>query len=474
MDNQKADIGFIGLAVMGQNLVQNIASKGFSVAVYNRTAAITREYIETVDSENISPAYSLSDLCNSIKSPKRIMLMVKAGEAVDEVIDQLLPNLQEGDALLDMGNSNYKDTQRRTHQLTEKGILYSGVGVSGGEEGALNGPSIMFGGSKELFTEVEALIKSISAMDFQGAATLTYVGPDGAGHYAKMVHNGIEYAMMQAISEAYFLLRDVFHKDPSEIAAVFANLNEGPLNSYLIQITADVLNKKDDLTEGFLIDKILDVAEQKGTGSWVSISALENGTALNILTEAVFARSLSADKQTRIKLAEVSTKNELEKNSRDKNLPDDKQLHKLVEDSLLVSFYLAFIQGFHLLAKAETENNWQINLSELARIWQGGCIIRAELLKDLKRYTETKAVLIENEELFKMINGKIPSLRELALMATSHALPLPVMQNSLLYFDSMINPNLPTNLIQGLRDYFGAHTYKRTDREGIFHTNWDD
>lgn len=463
----KHDIGLIGLAVMGQNLARNIASKGFSISVYNRTQQVTDDFVAEHGSKELSGTTSIKEFVDSIAGPRKILLLVKAGDPVDAVIESLLPYLDEGDLIVDCGNSLYKDTIRRTETLADKGILFSGSGVSGGEEGALNGPSIMPGGTPEVWEMLKPVFENIAAKDFAGGPCVTHVGTDGAGHFVKMVHNGIEYAFMQAIAEVYFLLKELYGMQPDSIAQVFSDYNEGPLESYLIEISAEVLAQKDDQGEGFLIDKILDKAGQKGTGAWTAIDSLERGITLTTIAEAVFARTLSAQKDFRTKMDGA-----LSRPDYDPMLQEE--FIKQAEDALLATMYVNYAQGYDLIMTAAAEQGWEINLAEVSRIWQGGCIIRARMLETLTQAFKgsNSTHLLEIDSLKEQISSRMESLRNVSITAISAGVPAPVITSAVTYLDGVTRSTLSANMIQGLRDYFGAHTYERTDMDGSFHTDW--
>lgn len=461
-------IGVIGLAVMGKNLAFNIESKGYSVAVYNRTPAKTEQMMEEARGKNIVPAYSIEELVRKLEKPRKILLMVKAGEATDAMIEQLLPHLEAGDILIDGGNAYFKDTQRRNKALSEKGIHFIGAGVSGGEEGALKGPSIMPGGQKEAYELVAPILKDIAAK-VEGEPCTTYIGPDGAGHYVKMVHNGIEYGDMQLIAESYFLLRELLGLSVGELHEVFTEWNQGELDSYLIEITADIFAKKDEETGRPIIDVILDKAGQKGTGKWTSQSALDLGVPLPLITESVFARFISALKEERVKASKILTGPETNFTG------DRKAFIEQVRQALYLSKICSYAQGFAQLKAASEEYNWNLNYGDIAMIWRGGCIIRARFLQKIKDAYDRNPHL-ENlllDPYFKDIADRYQhSLRQVVASAVLNGVPVPAFSAALAYYDSYRTETLPANLIQAQRDYFGAHTYERVDKEGIFHTNW--
>ncbi|UJS26899.1 NADP-dependent phosphogluconate dehydrogenase [Macrococcoides canis] len=464
----KQQIGVIGLAVMGKNLAWNIESRGNSVSVYNRSSDKTDLMMKESDGKNIHPTYTLEEFVNSLESPRKIMMMVKAGEATDATIESLLPLLDEGDILIDGGNTNYNDTIRRNVYLSEKGINFIGTGVSGGEEGALHGPSIMPGGQKEAYELVRPILESIAAKAKDGKPCVAYIGPDGAGHYVKMVHNGIEYADMQLIAESYDLMKNVLHMSHQEIADTFKTWNEGELDSYLIEITADIFNKLDE--DGTpLVEKVLDKAGQKGTGKWTSINALDLGVPLTIITESVFARTISSQKDERV-IAYEAIRNE--KNNFEGN---KEEFLEAIREALYMSKICCYAQGFAQMKEASTSYNWNLQLGDLAMIWREGCIIRAQFLQKIKDAYDLDNNLqnLLLDPYFKGIVEKYQqSLRKVASTAIMTGTPVPTFASAINYFDSYTAKDLPANLIQAQRDYFGAHTYERKDRAGTFHTDW--
>ncbi len=465
----KCDIGLIGLAVMGQNLVLNMEDHGFCVAVYNRTAARTKEFMEKrAQGRRIVATYELEDLVNALKRPRIIMLMVKAGWPVDAFIEKLEPLVEPGDIIIDGGNSYFKDTERRAKELAKKGIHFLGVGISGGEEGARHGPSIMPGGPREAYETVRPIFEAIAAK-VDGEPCVTYLGPRGAGHYVKMVHNGIEYGDMQLIAETYDILHRGLKLSAGELHEVFARWNEGPLSSYLIEITADIFKKKDDVTGKPLVDVILDVAEQKGTGLWTSEQGLELKVPTPTINAAVEARIISMYKEERTQAAYLLKGPESRQNV---NRPD---FIGSLEMALYVAKITSYAQGFALLRRASTEYEYGFDYGEIARIWRGGCIIRAQFLDDIRRaYAETPDLpnLMLASFFQNAVNTHHPSLRQAVATAASWGIPVPAMSASLAYYDAYRSERLPANLIQAQRDYFGAHTYRRIDMEGVFHTEW--
>ncbi|MFJ7847480.1 NADP-dependent phosphogluconate dehydrogenase [Peribacillus sp. NPDC097224] len=466
----KQQIGVIGLAVMGKNLAFNIESRGYSISVYNRSAAKTDEMMEEAKGKNVVPAYTLEEFVNSLQTPRKILLMVKAGAATDATIDQLKPLLEKGDIVIDGGNTFYKDTQRRNEELSELGIHFIGTGVSGGEEGALTGPSIMPSGQKEAYDLVAPILKDISAK-VDGDACCTYIGPGGAGHYVKMVHNGIEYGDMQLISESYFLLKNLLGLSAEEFHEVFTEWNKGELDSYLIEITADIFKRYDEETGKPMVDVILDKAGQKGTGKWTSQSALDLGVPLPIITESVFARYISAIKEERVEASKVLSGPEA------KFTGDKKALIESIRKALYMSKICSYAQGFAQMKAASEENNWNLQYGDIAMIFRGGCIIRAQFLQKIKDAYDREAnlnnLLLDPyfQEIAENYQG---ALREVVSTAVLNGIPVPCLSSALSYFDSYRTETLPANLIQAQRDYFGAHTYERIDKEGTFHTEWMD
>ena len=465
----KADIGLWGLAVMGQNLALNMESRGFTVAVFNRTTEKTKNFARTcARGRNIIPTYEIKDFVDSLTSPRRLMIMVKAGPPVDIVIEKLLPLLEKGDFIIDGGNSHYADTIRRCGELKQKGILYLGTGISGGEEGALKGPSIMPGGSRQAYALVEPVFTKIAA-HVEGKPCCAYIGNDSAGHYVKMVHNGIEYADMQLISEAYYLMANVLGMSPDEMHDIFADWNKGDLDSYLIEITADILSKKDPETARPLVDVILDKAGQKGTGAWAADSALGLGIAVSTIAEAVFARCISAIKDQRVVASKQLT------GPKPKYTGDRDEFLKAIHDALYASKICSYAQGFALMAAAAKEYNWNLDLGEIAMIWRGGCIIKAQFLnkiKDAYQRNDNPDNLLLDPYFAEIIQRTQDNWRKVVATAAELGAPVPAFSSALNYYDSFRNPRLSANLIQAQRDYFGAHTYQRIDKPGTFHTDW--
>ncbi len=466
-----ADIGLIGLAVMGENLVLNIESKGFTVAVSNRTVSKVDEFINgRAKGKNIIGTHSLEELVASLNRPRKVMLMVKAGQPVDDFIEKLIPLLEPGDIIIDGGNSHFMDTRRRTKYVESKGLLYIGTGVSGGEEGALLGPSMMPGGSPAAWPHVKDIFQAIAAKVDDGTPCCDWVGEDGAGHFVKMVHNGIEYGDMQIINEAYHLMKELLGMTPDEQHEVFKKWNEGKLNSYLIEITADILAFKD--TDGTpLVEKILDTAGQKGTGKWTVITALELGIPLTLIGESVFSRCLSAQKDLRVKASKAifGTKPHFK--------GDKQQFINDLEEALYAAKIISYAQGYDLMREAAKEYNWNLNYGGIALMWRGGCIIRSAFLGDIKKAFD-KNPSLENlllDPFFKdAVQSAQDSWRRVCATALENGIPIPALASALCYFDGFRSERLPANLLQAQRDYFGAHQYERIDRPRgeFFHTNW--
>ena len=464
------DIGLIGLAVMGENLVLNMVNKGFNVAVYNRTTAKVDEFLKkNKEHEAIGAAYSIAELTGMLTKPRKVMLMVKAGNPVDDMINELIPYLEKDDIIIDGGNSFFEDTRRRTDYLREKGIRFVGAGVSGGEEGALKGPSMMPGGDPAAYQELAPIFTRIAAQ-VAGQSCCSYVGPDGAGHYVKMVHNGIEYGDMQLISEAYYIMKYVLGLSAKELHEVFSEWNQGELDSYLIEITRDIFLRQDEMTDQPLLEVILDKAAQKGTGKWTSQSALDLGVPTPTITEAVFSRCMSAYKEERIRASEVLA------GPNKKYKGDKKQLTKAIHDALYASKICAYAQGFSLLKAASAEYNWNLNFGEIALLWRGGCIIRARFLDRIQEsyVQDDQLVNLMMSPFFSKVLAKAQeNWRLVVITCKEMGIATPAISASLDYYDSYRSAVLPANLIQAQRDYFGAHTYERIDRSGNFHTNWN-
>jgi 6-phosphogluconate dehydrogenase len=469
-----ADIGLIGLAVMGENLVLNMESKGFTVAVFNRTTSKVDEFIEgRGKGKKVIGCHSYEDLAKNLKKPRKVMIMVRAGSPVDQTIHHLIPVLEKGDIIIDGGNSYYPDTTRRMKELQDKGFLFIGTGVSGGEEGALHGPSLMPGGSKEAWPHVKDIFQSIAAKVEDGSPCCEWVGEEGAGHFVKMVHNGIEYGDMQLICEAYQILKSVLGLSNEDLHQVFTEWNKGDLDSYLIEIARDIFSRKDDVDPSkYTLDLILDTAGQKGTGKWTVESALNSGMPLTMIAEAVFARCLSAMKDERVQASKI--------------LPgpapahyngDKKKLTDSIRDAVFASKMVSYTQGYVLMAAAAKEYGWNLNFGGIALMWRGGCIIRSKFLGKIRD------AFNQNPELRNLLfdpyfQGKIGACqqgwREVVSVAVANGVPTPGISSALAYYDGLRSERLPANLLQAMRDYFGAHTYERVDAERgkFFHTNW--
>jgi 6-phosphogluconate dehydrogenase len=466
----KQQIGVIGLAVMGKNLALNIESRGYSVSVYNRSPEKTDEFLENeAKGKQFAGAKSIEEFVSTLEKPRKILLMVKAGAATDATIASLKPFLEKGDILIDGGNTLFEDTNRRNKELEEAGIHFIGAGVSGGEEGALKGPSIMPGGQKEAYDLVAPIFDAIAAK-VDGASCSTYIGPSGAGHYVKMVHNGIEYGDMQLISEAYFILKNVLGLEAAELHDVFSGWNKGELDSYLIEITADIFTKMDDETGKPLVEVVLDKAGQKGTGKWTSKNALDLGVPLPLITESVFARCISALKEERVKASKVLSGPEAKTYTGDKAA-----LVEAVRKALYMSKITSYAQGFAQMRAQSEENGWDLNYGDISMIWRGGCIIRAHFLQKIKEAYDRDPALanLMLDPYFKeIVEGYQAALREVVSTAIQHGIAVPAFASAIAYYDSYRTAELPANLLQAQRDYFGAHTYERKDKEGTFHTNW--
>lgn len=467
----KSDIGLIGLAVMGENLVLNMESKGFQVSVYNRTTQKVDDFLAgRAKGKKITGTHTIEELIGSLERPRKIMIMVKAGKAVDEMIETLIPHLSPGDIIIDGGNTHFPDTNRRTAYVESKGLLYIGTGVSGGEEGALLGPSIMPGGSKKAWPAVKPIFQAIAAKVDDGTPCCDWVGENGAGHFVKMVHNGIEYGDMQLITEAYQIMRDLLQMNPDEMHIVFKEWNKGDLDSYLIEITRDILAYKDIDGEP-LVDKILDTAGQKGTGKWTAVAALELGIPLTLIGEAVFSRCLSAIKEERVKASGIL------RGPSPGFSGDRHQFLSDLREALYASKIVSYAQGYSLMKAAAEEYKWDLNYGGIALMWRGGCIIRSAFLGKIKEaYDNNPAItnlLLDpffKEKMEKAQNG----WRNVVSKAVINGIPVPAISSALGYFDGYRCEKLPANLLQAQRDYFGAHTYERVDkpRGEFFHTNW--
>ena len=468
---KKADIGLIGLAVMGENLVMNMESKGFTVAVFNRTAEKVTNFINgRAAGKNVIGTYSLEELVSELKTPRKVMMMVKAGAPVDALIDQLLPLLEDGDIIIDGGNSHFPDTIRRTEYVESKGKLYIGTGVSGGEEGALKGPSMMPGGSPAAWNAVKPIFQSICAKVENGEACCDWVGENGAGHFVKMVHNGIEYGDMQLICEAYQLLKDGLGFSNEELHEIFSEWNQTELDSYLIEITRDILGYRDEKGEQ-TVDMILDKAGQKGTGKWTGIAALDEAVPLTLICEAVFARCLSAQKDERVAASELYKK----------EIPpfkgDKKAFTESIRKALYASKIVSYAQGYALMRSAAQTYGWNLNYGGIALMWRGGCIIRSVFLGKIKEAFDKNPDLqnlIMDDYFANVMKTLVPDWRQVVAYAVSAGIPVPAFSSALGWFDGYTTERLPANLLQAQRDYFGAHTYERVDapRGEFFHTNW--
>ncbi|GAA1119338.1 NADP-dependent phosphogluconate dehydrogenase [Citricoccus alkalitolerans] len=482
----KADIGVTGLAVMGANLARNFARNGYTVALHNRSRARTDALVAEHGNEGtFIPTETLTQLVENLAVPRRVLIMVKAGQPVDDVIDQLVPMLAPGDIVIDAGNSHYEDTRRREAALAAKDLHFVGIGVSGGEEGALNGPAIMPGGPKESYEALGPLLEDISA-HYEGDPCCAWIGTDGAGHFVKMVHNGIEYADMQVIGEAYDLLRSVGGIEPADQAGIFRSWNSTDLASYLIEITAEVLGHVDAQTGKPLVDVIVDQAGQKGTGRWTAISGLDLGSPIGAIAESVFARSLSSQSEIRATAQQM-----LAAGTGSVPAPQDADRDAFVEDvrlALYASKLVSYAQGLDMLTAAAAEYGWSLDLGTIASLWRDGCIIRADLLdvimkafggRDTSRHPEPGTTaegqpsnLLFAPEFRDAIAAALPAWRRVVATAVAAGVPVPVFSSALSYYDGLRRDRLPAALTQGLRDYFGAHTYRRADREGTFHTLW--
>ncbi|TVR51268.1 MAG: decarboxylating NADP(+)-dependent phosphogluconate dehydrogenase [Spirochaetaceae bacterium] len=469
---QSADIGLIGLAVMGQNLVLNMADNGYTVAVFNRTVSKVDDFLGDAAKgfDKVVGAHSMEEFIALLKRPRKVMLMVKAGDVVDQFIDLVVPHLEQGDLIIDGGNSHFPDTTRRTKALAEKGILYIGTGVSGGEEGARRGPSIMPGGNPKAWPLVKDIFQAIAAKTDDGEPCCEWVGEEGAGHYVKMVHNGIEYGDMQLICEAYQLMKDGLGMSPAEMHEVFAEWNKGELDSYLIEITRDILAFKD--TDGSpLVENILDTAGQKGTGKWTGISALDLGVPVTLIGEAVFSRCLSAMKEERVKASKVLT------GPKPSFSGDKKAFIEDIRQALLASKIVSYAQGYMLMREAATDNGWNLNFGGVAMMWRGGCIIRSVFLgkiKDAFDKNPNLTNLLLDDHFHGVIDRCQGSWRHVVSQAVQMGIPVPAFATALTFFDGYRSERLPANLLQAQRDYFGAHTYERIDapRGKFHHTNW--
>jgi len=461
----KKDIAVLGMAVMGKNLALNIADHGYEVVIYNRTTQVMLDVLKENPHPKLSGAESLQELVEMLQRPRKLILMVKAGAPVDALIDQLLPLLEKGDILVDAGNSFYPDTIRREADLNAKGLHFMGMGVSGGEEGARFGPSIMPGGHIEAHEALRPILEAISAK-VDGEACTTYIGPNGSGHYVKMIHNGIEYGDMQLIAEAYHLLKHVAKLSNEELAEVFTQFNQSELNSYLIEITAQILKTKDDLSDHDIIDMIKDTAGQKGTGVWTSKEALDLGINTSVMTSAVFARFSSANPLQRNENADIFRAYEIPQSV------DKDRFIAQVRKALYLGKIISYTQGFALLKTASDLHQWNLDYKAIAKIFRGGCIIRAHFLNYIAKAYETNpnlSLLIRDDYFKQIVDDGVKDLRSIVAIGSLQGISIPALASALSYYDALRNPRLSTNLIQAQRDFFGAHTYERVDREGFFH-----
>ncbi|CCI85905.1 6-phosphogluconate dehydrogenase (decarboxylating) [Lactobacillus pasteurii DSM 23907 = CRBIP 24.76] len=473
MSDKKAQIGVIGLAVMGKNLALNIESRGFTVGVYNRHRNRTDDMMRDHSDKKLIPSYTLEDFVNSLEKPRRILMMVKAGAGTDAVIDSLLPLLDKGDILIDGGNTNFHDTMARNAKLDQSGINFIGMGVSGGELGALHGPALMPGGQKEAYDLVEPILTQIAAKAKDGKPCVTYIGENGAGHYVKMIHNGIEYGDEELIDESYNIMRNVLGLSVPEMANIFTEWNKGELDSYLIEITADILSRQDDLGTGKpIVDVILDRGANKGTGKWSSETALDGGAPQSVITEAVYARYISMMKKERVAASKLLPE-DVEKVSL--TAEEKKEYIEKIRQALYFGKVMSYAQGFEQMRIDAKRYGWDLKFGELAQIWREGCIIRAQFLQKITDAFEKNPDLdnLLLDDYFKDIAGKYQkAIREVVAMSIKAGIPVPAFAAAINYYDSYRAEVLPANLLQAQRDYFGAHTYERTDREGNFHYSW--
>ena len=473
MSDQKAQIGVVGLAVMGKNLALNIESRGFTVGVYNRHRNRTDEMMKGHSDKKLVPSYTIEDFVDSLEKPRRILLMVKAGKPTDAVINELLPLLDKGDVLIDGGNTNFHDTMARNAKLDKSGINFIGMGVSGGELGALHGPALMPGGQKEAYDLVAPILTKIAAKAEDGKPCVAYIGPNGAGHYVKMVHNGIEYGDEELIDESYNIMRNVLKMPVDDIAKTFAEWNKGELSSYLVDITADILTRKDDLGDDKdkpIVDMILDRGANKGTGKWSSETALEGGAPQSVITEAVYARYISMMKDERVAASKV-----LPEVTESITIDDKKELIEKVRQALYFGKVMSYAQGFEQMRIDSERYNWNLKMGELAQIWRAGCIIRAQFLQNITdafdKNPDLKNLLLD--DYFKDIAKKYQkAIRDVVALAVKAGIPVPALSAAISYYDSYRAEVVPANLLQAQRDYFGAHTYERVDRPGNYHYSW--
>lgn len=467
----KQQIGVVGMAVMGKNLALNIESRGYSVSIYNRTASKTDDVMKEHADKRLVPTYTVEEFVASLETPRRILLMVQAGKPTDATIQALLPHLDKGDILIDGGNTFFQDTMRRNAELADSGINFIGTGVSGGEEGALKGPAIMPGGQKEAYALVEPILKEIAAKAKDGEPCVAYIGENGAGHYVKMVHNGIEYGDMQLIAESYDLLRHVLGLSIEDIAQIFKEWNAGELDSYLMEITADILTKYDKDTGKPMVDVILDSAGNKGTGKWTSQNALDLGVPLSLITESVFARYISTFKEERVKASAIlPTVEKVALTAEQKS-----EMIEKIRQALYFSKIMSYAQGFSQMRLASEEYGWSLNYGEIAKIFRAGCIIRAQFLQKITDAYEKNADLTNlllDEYFLNVTKTYHQSVRDVVSLAVNSGVPVPTFTAAITYFDSYRSAVLPANVIQAQRDYFGAHTYQRVDKPGTFHYEW--
>lgn len=473
---QNSQVGLIGLAVMGQNFARNLASKGIKTVVYNRTVKTTEDFIKQHGGPNLTSAKTLEELAQNLEKPRIIMMLVQAGEAIDEVLKALTPLLDKNDLIVDLGNSHFKDTEKRAAKLAKKGLHFWGCGISGGERGALNGPSLMPGGpggsadTKASWKTLQPILEAVAAKDFKNKPCVTYLGPAPAGHYIKMVHNGIEYGIIKIIAEAFQMLNKLFMMPTGDIAKIFKSYNQGKLKSYLFELATVVVSTKDRLAEGFLVDNILDKAEQKSTGAWTVSEAIEKNVAIPTIAEAVFARFISSEKEKRVKLDQI-----FQRKHQKENLSLDKFINML-DDALFAATISIYGQGMELIRTASQHYKWGIDLAEVIRIWQGGCIIRAQLLELIEkeyRASENKNVhLFELPQITANLEVNAPNLAKTVTEGAENFIAIPGLSSALAYFVDITEGTGDSNLIQALRDAFGAHTYERVDRKGSFHTEW--
>lgn len=473
-------IGILGLGVMGASLARNFAHKKIPTLVYNRTPEKVSNFLQKYGNAYLQGSNNLQDFLQNLQRPRKIILMIQAGEAVDENIQQCASFLEKDDILIDGGNSHYNDTERRFLFLHQKGISFIGCGISGGEKGALEGPSLMPGGTQNAWVELQPFLEKIAAKDFHGNPCVAYIGSGASGHYVKMIHNGIEYGLMQIMAEAYQFLRKIYRLSAVEIAHIFSDINSKNIQSYLFEIASEVLQRKDDLQQGYLVDSILDKAQQKGTGVWTSLHALEEGYGVSTLVQAVLARFISAEKDLRVKLEKLYYHHEKTEfgHALFKPAIPLQQFLAFLEPALLAAFLSTYGQGYQLLQKFSEKKNWHIDPALVSRVWQGGCIIRSALLHTFEQsYTQVsqkKISFFELPDIVSFFQSSLSALREIVSLSALHGVPVPGFASALFYVESMCEAESPANFIQGLRDYFGAHTYQRIDREGLFHTSWEE